>query len=197
MSDDVKLSPEDIQEINEKIGEAVEEHAAEEQEVIKNEVTLSSGYVVRSIPVPDGLFMKIYERFPEPKPPMIDRIDGGKTFQEENRDDPNYQNAVDKNRMAIAEGMARIEALKGTEIVTVPEGAFSFEKDKEWMEELDALSIPVPTTSSRSARYIEWFLYRVAPRWEDRGLIQDVRMRMEHLSEEDIAQAEATFPDTD
>ena len=195
MSDDVKLSPQDIQEINEKVGEATEEQAVKKE--VKNEVTLSSGYVVRSMPIPDGLFMKIYERFPEPKPPKIDRVDGGKTFQEENRDDPEYQDAVSKNRMAIAEGMARVEALKGTEIISVPEGAFSFEDDKEWMEELESLSIPVPRTASRSARYIEWFLYRVAPRWEDRNLIQDLRMAVEHISEEEITQAEATFRDTD
>ena len=189
------LQADDIQEINERVGEAAEENEVAKK--ITDTVTLHSGYTVRVIPIPDGLFTKIAKKFPTPKPPMIERVDGSQTFLEPNLEDPDYLDAFTDNRMIIAESMSRAEALKGVEVVSVPEGAFGFLEDKEWMEELDAIGTPIPVDSSRSARYIEWFLYRVAPTWEDRGMIQDVRMTLNQVSEEDIEAAEATFRNND
>jgi len=194
MSDEkVVLNQEEIQEVNEEVSLAVEE--AEKDTVVSDILTLSTGYVVKLITIPDALYMKIYNRFPEPTPPMIDRIDGGKTFQEPNPDDPQYEKDLLKHNKLLSEAVSRAEALKGVEIISAPETAYLFDDDKEWMEELEAIGIPVPEKSSRSARYIEWFLYRVAPSWSDSNAIQDVRIAMRGLSEEEVEATEATFQD--
>lgn len=187
MSDDPNVNDVNDVEITDKVAEALQETP------VSDLVTTSTGVVVRVLHIPDSLMMRLFERFPRPKPPKISIPDGVNVREEDNPDDPVYLAALTKYRMDLNEAAIRADILKGIEIVSLPSAIPPFDEDKEWLEELEAMGLGVDQTASRSVRYIEWYLYRIAPQVSDRELISDVRLKTSGMTQEEIARAEATF----
>ena len=163
--------------------------AKEEDDV---EFVTSSGVHVRGLAIPPHVIQRLWEAYPEVKPPTIPHTDGDLSWNEPNFDDPEYIAADEQRVIKLAEAFRKLYILKGMEILRLPEGMPTFNEDKEWLEEYSelGLSTDFPT---RSSRYIEWVHYRVLPLERDMEKLQNIATKIMSVSEEDVESAESRF----
>lgn len=175
---------------DEVVGKVVEE--AEEQ--VQDEVTLSSGAVVRAKRVPDNLLLAWQRQHQTPKPPIVTiEQEGRRPRREENPNDPDYLQAVETYQIEVAAAMTDFIHLTGMEIVSLPEGMKPFEEDDEWEEELEAVGLTVP--AGKASRRLLWIRYKVAPSSDDLSLISSVYSQaVQDVDEEEVAIKEEQFP---
>lgn len=161
---------------------------SEENEVC---LTLSNGVRVRLTPPPMLATQLIAKQHPEPRPPVVEVTgDDGRTWQEENPNDPDYQRALAERRLLLSETLLKIVLLKSMHLEYIPDTVIPFESD-EWREELSYLGVEVPEDPRTQKLY--WIRYEILGVPKDFEKVQDASARLSGASEEDIAEAEARF----
>lgn len=161
---------------------------------LEDEITLSSGVVVKAKRVPDNLLLAWHRQHPAPKPPIVTiEQEGRRPRREENPSDPDYIQATENYQIEVAAGMTDLIHLTGMEVVSLPEGMKGFEEDDEWEGELEAIGLTVPP--GKASRRLLWIRYRVAPSSNDLALISNVYgQAVQDVDEEEIAIKEEQFP---
>lgn len=125
------------------------------------EVTLSSGAVVKVVPVPQKVYDLIRMRYPDPSVPIgkDSRTATGEVMQFETPDDPDYLReltAAERSRqLAWAEAML----LFGLPDVEIPDG---WEPPGDDIQYIDPDWTPREGARGRKLDYIEWELLRTA-----------------------------------
>lgn len=158
-------------------------------ETEKNHIRLSTGVVLRKKVYSKLLLKRVHDQFPSPKPPRVFLEEKGR--EEENPNDPAYLEAVERHASDLGERMIDAAIIKGTEIVSVPDG-FSRPEDTEWQEENAAMSIEVP--QSRAMRYLFWVKYEAAPADDDMVKLLRELLSMHGVTEEAVATEMDKFP---
>jgi len=154
-------------------------------------ITLSNGVVVKVKPLPDLLMRKLYSKFDPPEPPEVEINSGGKTWTEPNYDDPNYENAMRKYTMTIADGIANLILLRGFDIISKPDHIPDYEEDDTWEEELEAVGLEIPEKPLE--RKLSWMEYRIVETNNDLDAIQTASQRLSGISEEEVEEAQERF----
>lgn len=154
-------------------------------------VTLSSGVIVKARAVPDNLIMKFREKNPPPRPPVVPIEQGGKKWNEENPNDPEYKAELENYQMRIGVAMTDMMLLVGMEILATPKGFVPYEEDDTWEETLEALDLEVP--EKPASKKIEWLRLRVAPSMQDIEKLSSAYNKAAGISEEDIETAKGQF----
>jgi len=182
--------------IVEAIDTAVEQEEMEDETTSKygkNTLVTSTGYVLRAKDIGFSLLERVMKQIEEPSPPVVTITEAGKTWEEENKSDPAYIKSLEDYTVRSAMLIANTCALLGVDIIEYPENAVSFDDDKEWIEQFDAIGISIPTT--RSGRYLEWLKLRVIPSTNDINDVQIVVLNAMGVTEEDIEEQMSSFQD--
>lgn len=176
---------------------AVMQAISEHDEVVKppTEFTTSNGVVLKLKAVPPLLVMDVQRRFVEPVPPKVRNFDKGEGDDaplEENPSDPGYQRALNEHRQTVGEASNAIFIVRGTEIVSIPDGVSKVE-DPDWAEDIGEFTgIDVPAVGRR--RYYAWMKYVALASMDD---FQNLLNRLTSLGgvtlESDVTAAEETF----
>lgn len=156
--------------------------------------TTSTGVVLKITPPKTRVVYNLYMQNPEPKAPIVVIEEGGKRREEVNDSDPDYVEAVAAHKTKVFDSYIKIIMLTSVSIVALPEGLLSFDADKDWQDEMEAIGLLVKKFTNRSERYLEWFFYRVAPTHEDVFGIQNACEGLVAVAEGGVAAAEETFP---
>jgi len=174
--------------------EAVGKVVDDLEEEVQDEVTLSSGAIVRAKRVPDNLLLAWQRQHQAPKPPIVTiEQEGRRPRREENPNDPDYIQATETYQIEVAAAMTDFIHLTGMEIISLPEGMKAYEEDDEWADELEAVGIDIPT--SKASRKLLWIRYKVAPSSDDLTLISSVYSQaVQEVDEEEVAIKEGQFP---
>lgn len=165
---------------------------AESADVIEDTIKLVTGAVVRVHPMKDRVAFKLYQLYPEPKPPVVHISQNGKEWDEANPNDPYYLAAKEKYRVDTYQAYMKLVLMTCIEIVSLPEGMPDFEKDTEWLEEYAALGFSTEF-SNRLERRLEWLTYRIIVSNADMSKIQDLSTKLSGVTDEQLKAAEATF----
>lgn len=171
--------------------------AATVAEEAEGDGTLVTSTGVKVLPkeLPSTLVQRIWAQYPPPKPPMVEMKDGGNVWMAANPMDPDYLEAKSQRVIQAGEATMKLTLLKALDIVELPEGMASYEKDTEWIEEAEAIGLPVP--DDKTGRYIEWLRWRVMPTGTDYERINNACMRLAGVTEAEVAAAMDRFPDND
>jgi len=158
--------------------------------MITKEVKLSTGITVTVHPVPQKIYDVIRMKHPDPPVPILedDRTATGEPIRYENRDDPDYQEALREAERARQTAWAEASLLFGLPDVEVPDG---WEPPAEELEYLtDGQWKPREGTKGRKLDYIEWELLAVVGDYQRvQGAINQLAM----VSEEAVDAIEGTF----
>lgn len=148
--------------------------------MVSKEVTLSSGIVVKAVPVPQKVYDVIRVRYPDPPVPVVEGDLMGEKYRKEVTDDADYLRelaaAEQSRQLAWAEAML----LFGLPEVTVPD---------DWQPPVDDIQYIdpdwLPREGVRGGRldYIEWELLTT---------IEDERKVIVTLNELSMVSGEAT-----
>ncbi len=160
--------------------------ADETQETLR----LSTGVVLKlHIPAPMVVQSAFKEaKKNEPKPPTVYIKD--KDRNEENPSDPDYVAALKQWRYEA--GMRGLRALipTGTTLETVPNGIPG--PDHEDYADLMA-SMQIDPGAGRFTRYVQWVLHVACGGVDDLDSLTNALMRRLGVTEEDVAEAQASF----
>lgn len=154
------------------------------------EVRLSTGVVVTVHPVPQKIYDVIRMRHPDPPAPVLedDRTATGEPMRYENRDDPDYREALRQAERARQTAWAEASLLFGLPDVQVPEG---WEPPAEELEYLTGGQWePRQGDKGRKLDYIEWDLLAVVG---DYQRVQAAINQLAMVPEEATDAVEATF----
>lgn len=160
----------------------------------ETQFTTSSGVVLKITPPKTRVVYNLYMQNPEPKAPIVVIEEGGKIREEANESDPDYIEALAAHKTRVYDSYVKIIMLTSVDIASLPEGMLSFDKDDEWLDEMEAIGLQVKQFKNRVERYLEWFFYRVAPTHEDVFGIQSACEGLVAVTEGGVAAAEETFP---
>lgn len=154
-------------------------------------MTLSNGVKLRVAPPPVLAVQLMTKQNPAPRPPVVEVTgDDGRTWKEENPNDPDYQDAVQEHRENILETTLKVMLLKSTFVEFLPEQIIPLESD-EWVEELEYLGVEIPEDSR--SRKLYWLRYEILGVPKDFEKYQNISARLGGMEEEDIAAAEERF----
>lgn len=159
-----------------------------EDEAMK--VTLSTGVVLRIKPVSPFLLQTIKSAQEKAKPRVPVWHNTEDDRDEENPSDPAYLEAVRAWNSELGDKVYSALIAYGTETDAIPDG-LPGPNDDSWMEGLQAIEIPVPSTGR--GRYIAWVKYIAAVTGEDTANVNLACLRALGLAEEDVAKAAASF----
>lgn len=131
------------------------------------------------------------EKIEIPKPPIVMIEEKGR--EEENPNDPNYQREVDeavskRGRLAIMIYVSFGTCVKDYAGIDPPEST-------QWAEELSDIGIEISDTPR--SRYVEWLKYHVTSGFEFNDIIKAVTKYSGGTYEEDVKEAEESFPSTE
>ncbi len=157
---------------------------------IQDTLRLSTGVVLKlHTPAPMVVQSAFKEaKKNEPKPPTVYIKD--KDRNEENPSDPDYVAALKQWRYEA--GMRGLRALipTGTTLETVPNGIPG--PDHEDYADLMA-SMQIDPGAGRFTRYVQWVLHVACGGVDDLDSLTNVLMRRLGVTEEDVAEAQASF----
>lgn len=155
-------------------------------EVEKNEVTLSTGVMLRIKQAPPLILIKVMAHFQRPKPPVFFNKLMGREM--ENPDDPEYLERVQAHKTESSNAMLDALILLGTELVSVPKGFSKPDKD-DWLEEYRLLGLPI-LSENKSWRYLTWLTFKAISNETDLELIQKAVGRKSGVPESAVKSAE-------
>jgi len=151
-------------------------------------VTLSTGVVLKIKPFPRTFIFAVTGRIKKPKPPLVFIESKGR--EEENPDDPDYQEALEKWAVDVANAGNDVALLRGCEIESIPEG-LPGPDSKEWKNEMEVYGLPM--IKNPVARYLSWLKAIAAPLERDIILLLGEIGRLTGVSEADVEDAVALF----
>lgn len=154
--------------------------------------TTQDGVVLHLRSVAPMLINDAQRRVKEPKIPLVKNLDKGDDVWEENPNDPSYLRAVEEHRQTLGELTNSLLIMRGTEVVSVPDG-FPKLEDKAWSEDIEEFTgIQVPASGRR--RYYCWIKYCVLSSMSDfMTLLRKVSSMGGITLEADVAQAMDDF----
>ena len=153
-----------------------------------DEVTLSTGVILKIKPVPKFFIFSVTSRITKPKPPFV--FNESKGREEENPDDPDYHEALEKWANDVANAGNDVAILRGSEIKSIPEG-IPGPNSEEWKNEMEVFGLPM--IDNPVARYLEWVKAIAAPLDRDINLLLGEIGRLTGVSEADVEDAVARF----
>jgi hypothetical protein len=149
-------------------------------------VVLSNGVTLATRKIPPGVWMAFYDELnaSAPKPPTV--IIEATGTEEENRDDPDYLEALQRHNVKRAALISDILLLKGTSLVKVPKEIQDVQSN--WDEELIALGKDIPRSGPK--RYLIWLKTVAISDNADMEKVLAAVSRKVGVSEDKVAQAE-------
>ena len=159
-------------------------------EVEDGKITLSTGVTFKVANVPVFAFDKIKEKMESQRPrvPMVHIEE--KDRYEPNPNDPDYIAAMDTFERKHADKIVDMILLLGTELDSVPDG-FPKASDESWTTKLKRLDIDIP--EDEDGRYLTWIKLFAMRTTEDYGSLIVACSRSAGVTEEDVAEASASF----
>lgn len=157
-------------------------------------LTLSNGIQLKMRSIPPLLYNTAANSIKAPEVPKV-YIKDDERF-EDNPNDPDYLQAVTAYTLAQRLVMLNLMFLRGTEIVSIPDG-LPRPEDDEWIENLEAdakiigFALEIPRANSRE-RYLSWMRLFALANAEDLAKAEVAVMRAS-LTEEEVAEAAETF----
>lgn len=164
------------------------EEAEQRERGLVDEITLSTGVVLKVKPVPKHFIFTVTSRFEKPAVPVYYNESKGR--EEENPNDPDYAEAVEMYVADVANAAVDVALLRGTEVVSIPDG-FPDHNSKYWKEEMEVLGMPLKT--KERARYLAWIKAMVCPLEEDIEILMEIIGQHTGVSEADTAEAVERF----
>jgi len=158
----------------------------------QDEITLSTGVVLRAKKVNPVMLIRVMTRFTRPKPPIVHSKEMGRDM--ENPDDPDYIDQVKAYENESNAMVLNALIVLGTEFVSTPKGVESH-KGEKWIEKYRILGMPVMPDSDEW-RYLNWVTMVAATDEKDMILIQDTVGKLSGIAEADVKNAEQ-FPGRD
>ena len=155
----------------------------------QNELTLSSGVVLRAKKANPLVLITVMTRYPRPKPPTFFMETMGREM--ENPDDPDYIDRVKSWEIESNTQVLNALILLGTELVSVPKG-FSKPSDDKWLNKYQVLDMPMHL-DNEDWRYLTWIKFVAATDEKDLEIIQEAVGRTSGIAEADVKAAEQ-FP---
>lgn len=157
-----------------------------------DEITMSTGVILKVKRVPLGVIMRVSGRFTRPKPPTYyNEV----TKQEiENPDHPDYKAALGEYNVQSANAVQSALVLFGIEVVHVPKGIPKV-KDNEWVSMLELTDLTV-LPDDKHWRKLNWVLSVAAVTDKDYLLIQEEVGSRSGVSEEKVKSTEE-FPESE
>lgn len=129
-----------------------------------DEVTLSTGVVLRRKPVSKLLLKSVVDRFKKEEPKVPQAFNEAKGRMEDNPGDPDYIEAKNRYEEDTITALIDLALVKGSELVYVPDG-IPRPEDDEWLEEDRLLNFEVP--EHPKLIYLHWIKSVAAPLDED------------------------------
>lgn len=164
------------------------EEAEQRERGLVDQITLSTGVVLKVKPVPKHFIFTVTSRFEKPKVPVY--LNESKGREEENPNDPDYIEAVEMYVADIASAAIDVVILRGTEVISIPDG-FPDHNSKDWKEEMEILGMPL--IKKERARYLAWIKGMACPLEEDIEILMEIIGQHTGVSEADTAEAVARF----
>jgi hypothetical protein len=170
-------------EIAEQVAEAYDE--AEQVYDPTAPFPLSCGAIVRAKALPEVFAQTLLKKIPRPRPPKIRIVDeeDGRERWEENPNDPSYIREEREWQTNIIEATLDLALLRGVEVIKLPEGMPSFDKDEEFAEEMEIFGFDLGEMS-RTKRRLLWMKYRLFNTEEDISAITNRSEELSGISEE-------------
>lgn len=127
--------------------------------MINKTVELTTGQIIKVVPVPQKMYDVIMMKHPDPPVPVIEDTSTatGEAMRFENREDPDYLQAVRETEASRQKDWAEATLLFGLQLVEMPEG---------WEPPFDEIHYIYPEWQSRTGEkgpkldWIEWDLLR-------------------------------------
>ena len=157
------------------------------ESVDSDQITLSSGVVLRVKQAPPLTLIKVMAAFPRPKPPVYLNATMGREV--ENPDDPDYLERLQAHKTESSSALLNALILLGTELVSTPK-KFSKPDENSWLEEYAELGIP-SKPESKSWRYLNWVMFKAVANEKDLEVIQKAVGRRSGVPETAVKSAEA------
>lgn len=172
-------------------GEAVAAaESAISEHIAPDEVTLSSGVVLKVRRVPPLLIRRATVHVRAPIVPVVLDPDRGREI--ENPNDPDYLQAVVDFEETANMAVLAVMIITGTRVVSTPDDLPPVSDDL-WIEQLAAAGIDLELKTD-PARYLAWIQYVAIAEIEDMHLIGAAVGRASGVREADVADAVSSFP---
>jgi len=155
----------------------------------QNEITLSSGVVLRATKANPMTLITVMSRYPRPKPPMVYIEVMGREM--ENPDNPDYIERVKNWQIESNTQVLNALIILGTELVSVPKGVQK-PSDEKWLKKYQVLEMPIHP-DNEDWRYLTWVKFVAAPEESDLEIIMEAVGKLSGIQEEDVKSAEQ-FP---
>lgn len=153
-----------------------------------NTTTLSSGVVLRHKKVPPMILAKIEEKYPDPPVPTV--YDDERDRYLPNPDSPDYERAVDDNRMKKGNAMIDCIIAMGTQIVSIPD-SMQTPDEEDWIEDLEFIGVEVPKL--KLGRYLAYIKYYAATSASDIQELAKKGSQALGITEEEVARSIESF----
>ena len=157
-----------------------------------NLIELSTGVVLMGKAAPPLALVKVMAAFKRPEVPTFRDDNIGRDIP--NPDDPDYLKAVQAYEAESSSAMMNTMIIFGTEIHKTPRN-FQKPSDNVWIEEYEAVGLTA-WRKNDTWRYLNWVLFKAAPKAEDVQAIQEVVGRLSGVPENAVQDAEE-FPGSD
>lgn len=164
---------------DERVVEAIESQESEN-------ITLSSGVILKVKQAPPLILIKVMAAFPRPKPPVYRNETLGRDM--ENPDDPEYLERLQAHKTESSSALLNAMILLGTELVSVPK-KFPKPEENGWLEEYTELGIPAKP-ENKSWRYLNWVMFKAVANEKDLEVIQKAVGRRSGVPESAVKSAE-------
>jgi len=161
--------------------------------------TLKNGIVLRCRAVPPIYMRTLAERFTPPPPPQVRIERGDDSYYEENRDDPEWNDALAENGRRATKAITQLVLGMGTEVVSVPPG-YVLPDDDAWIahvrraDKFTGIETPLELDDT-DLRYICWLQFYALDNNTDVQLAGLLPQFLAGPSEVEIAQAVDAFRD--
>lgn len=149
-------------------------------------ITLSTGVVLRGKQAPPLVLISIMAEFPRPVPPTYLNKQLGRMT--ENPDDPDYLDRVKDWETRRNTRILDALIVLGTEVVSIPKTMSGY-KDKQWLDEYRILNLEI-FPDNNSWRYLTWIKFKAAVVPEDLSKIQEAVGRLSGVPESTVQAAE-------
>lgn len=172
-----------MDEMKQVVNDALASEESVTKSVPRDEVTLSSGVVLKVRPVPPLLLNRVQMRFPKVPVPVVYNPD--KERDEPNPNDPEYTEAIERNEFSKTEALLDIMIGRGTEPISIPAG-MPKPQDDEWLEELE-FYLQEEQDKRERPRYLAWVKFVAIQNTDDMQKLSGAVQVMMGVSEQAVA----------
>jgi hypothetical protein len=155
-------------------------------------VELSTGVVLKIMPVSPMAFGELEEKYPAPKVPKS--FDEARGREIENPMHPEYKRQVQQVENSKAIAALDLAIVLGTTLVSHPTEMMGPDSE-DWQDRLFALGYSDKIIASKTSRYLAWVKYVASPGEADFNKLSMAVMRRMGVPEPDVNAALKSFPD--